>query len=92
MVSAEDGGCNAQLSSLPGSIPLYESTKFKVAISIEKGESCSGWIAENSSLKLSDLQDSMNSELQSARCDISMPCMANRQLSCQDDPDIAIYT
>ena len=62
-------------------IDLFQSSRFKIALTIENSVSCREWISEDSAGKLSDVENSLNSGLETA-CGTSVPCMANSKFSC----------
>ena len=85
------GICGTQLKSAPQMIGLFEPVEFKLAITVEDTPPCETWIADNAVGKLSDVQSSISSELQTSSCRVSTPCVTNGQFTCEGDPEIITY-
>ena len=91
VVTAMDSTCGTELNSSPQMIGLFESVEFKFAIDIEDASPCKMWIAENSARKLSDIQSSIGTGLRTSSCQLSTPCVANGQFTCEGDPEVITY-
>lgn len=75
--------CRNQISSSPELIGTFDSAPFQFKISIENAAPCRAWIVDNFARKISDVQNSVRSELGDLSCGgMSVPCMANSQFAC----------
>lgn len=89
VVTAVD--CINRINSSPQLIGLYDSVQFKFAISVENAAPCTVWIADNFARKIADIQSTISKELEESECGMSVPCVADNQFTCQDDPQIINY-
>ena len=75
-------GC-ARVDSSPELLGVFDSANFQFAISLEDNTPCTVWIADNFARKISDVQNLISSELETSSCRMSIPCMANSDLTCE---------
>ena len=73
-------GCDNQLSTEPQAIDLFQSSPFKFSLSVED-ITCREWIAQDPAGKISDLENTINSEIETS-CGTSAPCMADSKFTC----------
>ena len=89
MVSSLD--CVNRVSSSPQLLGLFDLALFQLSISFGKIVSCKTWIVEDFASKLSDIQNSLTTAMEESSCGLPMPCVANSQFTCGNDPNSINY-
>ena len=83
--------CSNRVASAPQLINLFQTMEFKFMISLDDNDPCKTWITENLPTKLSDVERSLTTVPQDSICRLALPCVANGQFVCENDPNTAVY-
>ena len=89
VVSSVD--CVNRISSPPRLLGLYDLAQFKLGISFGDTVTCKTWVVEDFASKLSDVQTSVTRAMEDSSCGIAVPCVANSQFTCGNDPNLINY-
>lgn len=83
--------CVNRISSSPQLLGLFDLLLFKFSMSFGDTVSCKTWIVEDFARKLSDVQNVVSAAMEDSSCGVSIPCVANSQFTCRNDPNLITY-
>lgn len=90
---ARSATCGAEAFSDPFRLPLQDATVFTVDFGLRELGDCNTWIASETALKINTIEQTLNTTLYSAACQlILVDCFSGSTLSCSAvDESLAIF-